>query len=130
MDNKKHFHSDDTDFEKEVTSILLYRKIVSATQTGDQTATLILDNGTILEVEGNQGCGGCGNGWYFIDALNSCDNAITNVECVCDYVGYDDVYHIYVFADNQRINCLQVSGGDNGYYGTGYDLYVTIGKED
>jgi hypothetical protein len=26
----------------------------------------------------------------------------------------------------KKINCLQFSGGDNGYYGTGYDLYVVF----
>ena len=124
---KKHIHSNDANFESEVKDLLLYHKIISATQTGDQTAILVLDNGTALEVKGNEGCGGCGNGWYYIDELNNCDNAITNVECVCDSGDWGDgVYHIYVFADNQKINCLQVSGYDNGYYGTGYDLYITI----
>ena len=121
---KKYLHSDDASFEAEVKSLLLFRKIVEAKQIDDQSADLILDNGTVLEIEGNQGCGGCHNGWYYIDALNSCDNAITNVECTCD--GCCEEYHIYVFVDDQRINCLQVSGYDNGYYGTGYHLYVTI----
>ena len=65
---KKYFHSDDANFETEVKSLLLFHKIVEAKQIGDQNAKLILDNGTILEIEGNEGCGGCGNGWYYIDA--------------------------------------------------------------
>ena len=120
---KKYFHSDDYNFEKEVKSLLLFHKIVNAKKIGDRNAELTLDNGTILEIEGNEGCGGCGNGWYYIDALNTCDNVITNVACTCDC---NEVYNIFVFVDDQRINCLEVSGYDNGYYGTGYTLCATI----
>ena len=88
---------------------------------------MVLDDGTELVAVGNEGCGGCGNGWYYLDELNGCDNVITNVKCCVEYDEYGgDVYHLFVFADNKKINCLQYSGGDNGYYGTGYDLYVTI----
>ena len=100
--------------------MLLYRKVVSVEQNSDQNATLVLDNGTRLKTYGNDGCGGCGNGWYYLDELNKCDNAITNVECTDD----GEVYHIFVFADNRKINLVEYSGYDNGYYGTGYDLYV------
>ena len=101
---------------------------MNAKEKDAQTGVLTLDNGTKLIVKGNEGCGGCSNGWYYLDELNDCDNAITNVECVCeskDEYG-DEIYHIFVFADNEKINCVQYSGGDNGYYGTGYDLFVTV----
>lgn len=130
-DTKKYLaHSDDINFENEIKKLLLFRKIVKAERIGDQTAKLTLDNGTQLIAKGNEGCGGCGNGWYYLDELNTCDNAITNVECVCDGDYYDGIYHLYVFAENKKINCLQYSGGDNGYYGTGYDVYVSVCDEE
>ena len=127
MNDKKYIaHSDDANFVEKVKELLLHRKIIEIKKMDDQTGILILDNGVELIAEGNEGCGGCGNGWYYLDELNGCDNAITNVECVCESDGYDDVYHIFVFADNKKINCIQYSGGDNGYYGTGYDLCVRV----
>ncbi len=129
--NSKHIaHSDDAHFESEVEKLLLCRKIVKVEAKGGQVAILTLDNGVELVAEGNEGCGGCSNGWYYLDELNGCENAITKVECVVEAGKYesDSVYHLYVYADNKRINCLQYSGGDNGYYGTGYNLYVKVKK--
>lgn len=134
MNDKKYIaHSDDIDFEEEVKELLLYRKIVKVEQHSDQDAVLTLDNGTEIIVEGNRGCGGCGNGWYYLDELNDCDNVITDVRCIFegydyDKKRYDDVYRIIVFADNKEINCVQYSGNDNGYYGTGYELFVRMGE--
>lgn len=120
-------HSDDNDFEKHVKKLLFGRKIVHAEAQSNQTAILTLDNGVQLCTVGNEGCGGCQNGWYYLEALNTCDNAITNVECVVESGGWeDDAYHIFVYAEDQKINSLQYNGEDNGYYGTGYDLYVVV----
>lgn len=128
MRYKKEKHiaqSDDNNFEEEVKTLLFGRKIVKAEAKDGQSAVLTLDNGVKLVAIGNEGCGGCDSGWYFVDELNTCDNAITRVECVVDYgEGGDSVYHIFVYAEDKKINCLQYSGYDNGYYGTGYDLYV------
>jgi hypothetical protein len=126
--DKNHVaHSDESDFTEKVKQLLIGRRIVEVKRLGEQTAKIVLDNGTELYAEGNEGCGGCGNGWYYLDELNGCENAITNVECVVEGSAYDDdVYHLFVFADNKKINCLQFSGYDNGYYGTGYDLYVKV----
>jgi len=34
-------------------------------------------------------------------------------------------YRIYVFADADEVNAVQIDGDDgNGYYGTGYELVV------
>ena len=91
----------------------------------------------ILEVIANEGCGGCSNGWYSITKLNEVDNAITDVQFICDDIepneknDYSDTsYKIFVFCEDTRINLLQVDGSDgNGYYGTGYTITVKI-KED
>jgi hypothetical protein len=119
--------------EKEIKKLLMGRKVKV------DRDNLILDNGIILKVVANEGCGGCSNGWYSITKLNEVDNAITNVEFVCDgYVedkeNYDNTsYKIFVFCEDTRIKLLQVDGSDgNGYYGTGYTIKVkkTMLKEN
>lgn len=118
-------HSDDNDFEQKVKDLLLYRRIVKVEKLDVQHGILTLDNGTQLVVEGNEGCGGCGNGWFYLETLNECDNAITNVECETGKDDdYNDVYRIFVYAEDKRIKCVEYSGYDNGWYGTGYWLCV------
>lgn len=110
--------------EEEIKHFLIGRKVKV---DGDN---LILDNGLVLQVIANEGCDGCSNGWYSIQNLNNVDNAITNVEFVCDDdvndKGYDSTsYKIFVFCEDTRIKLLQVDGDDgNGYYGTGYSIIV------
>lgn len=122
-------HSDDMNFGERVKELLLYRKIVKAEKISDQDGVLTLDNGTRIIVEGNEGCGGCENGWYYLDEINGCDNAITSVECEISGDEDVDVYNIFVYAEDKRINCVQYSGSDNGFYGTGYHLFVKIDAE-
>lgn len=109
--------------EKEIKELLIGRKVKV---DGDN---LILDNGIILEVVANRGCGGCSSGWYSITKLNEVDNAITNVEFdmdgQCASQDDDTSYKIFVFCEDTRIQLLQVDGSDgNGYYGTGYEIFV------
>ena len=116
--------------EKEIKELLLYHKITKVNEN-----TLELDSGTILEIEANEGCGGCYSGWYSIAELNDCDNAITNVEFVCDNNckndGDETSYKIFVYAEDKHIKLLQVDGDDgNGYYGTGYTIYVKFKKSE
>lgn len=108
--------------EKEIKELLIGRKV----KVGD--SKLILDNGIVLEIQPNEGGGR--SGWYSITKLNEVDNAITNVEFVCDEdvanKEYDDTsYKIFVFCEDTRIKLLQVDGADGtGYYGTGYSIIV------
>lgn len=131
MANKKHVaHSNDACFEESVKELLLFRKIVKVEKLDDQDGILTLDNGTQLIIQGNCGCGGCANGWYYLYELNGCDNVITNVKCELNTEGYDDVYNIFIFTEDTRINCVQYRGSDNGYYGVGYDLYVKLAENE
>lgn len=129
---KQITHSNDRDFNEKMKEILLYRKIVKAELIDDQTATLTLDNVVKITTVGNEGCGGCCGGWFYLNKLNDCDNAITNVECVCNEEGGNDdyVYQIFVFTTDDKIECVQYSGCDNGYYGTGFEVYVEVGDTD
>lgn len=91
--------------------------------------TLQLNDGTLLEIEPNQGCGGCSSGNYELDYLNECENIITNVEVKETSEGPDkwdttDHFEIFVYSGHQKINLLCVSGWDNGYYGQGYWINV------
>lgn len=110
---------------EEIKNLLLYKKIVEVHITGEQTGTMKLDDGTVLEIVANEGCGGCGNGWYYLEELNKCENVITNVELVYDQKGYDEVIQIFVYAEDTRIKTIEVSGDEgNGYYGRGFTIYV------
>ena len=109
--------------EQEIKKLLIFRKIVKV-----DDETLYLDNGIELKVLPNEGCGGCSAGWYDIEELNGCDNAITNIEFACDCIEDESYsYKIFVYAENKRIKILQVDGDDgNGYYGTGYSILVKM----
>lgn len=117
----KQHHCNDADFQDFINQHLLYHKVVKVHEINDQTAELTLDNGIVLIARGNEGCGGCEMGWFYLTALNACDNAITKVELV---EKNDMVYSIFVYAEDNRINLLTYQGEDNGYYGVGYTLRV------
>ena len=117
--------------EKEIEELLLGHKIV-ADESND---SLVLDNGVVLQINPNIGCYGCEAGNYYLQHIASVNNAITNVEFVNDYEGYDDEedyqhYRIFVIADGVTTELLDVYGTDgNGYYGTGYTIDVYIPDE-
>ena len=127
--NKKDFDMELEEFNgKEIKDLLLYHKVTKVSED-----KLVLDNGTELTIEANEGCGGCSNGWYGITELNDCNNVITNVELVCDNDCKDSEdktsYKIFVYAEDKHIKLLQVDGNDgNGYYGKGYTIYVKYNK--
>lgn len=117
--------------ESKITELLFGRKVKVVNEN-----ELLLDNGLVLEIQANEGCGGCVSGWYQLKELNGCDNAITNVEFVCEGINdgdgwHDTSYKIFVLAEDTRIKLLQVDGTDgNGYYGTGYSIVVKIKELD
>ena len=87
--------------------------------------SLICDDGTIIEVETNAGCGGCSNGWSYFDdlaKLEECDNVITNIKV--EYKNDDQFVMFVYYIDNKYIKLEGDDGWGNGYYGGGF--YVTI----
>lgn len=89
-----------------------------------------LDDGTMVRLVPNEGCGGCTNGAYRIKDLNEVDNVITAVDPVVtietDDLGREErLYEVFVVAEDRRVNLFAVEGSDgNGFYGTGYVLVV------
>lgn len=96
--------------------LLVGRTVVKATEDH-----LTLDDGTLLEVQGNEGCGGCSSGWFEVTQLNTCDNIITNIA----YEATDNQVSLFVYAEDDRIKLIE-SNGDigNGYYGSGFWIRV------
>lgn len=115
--------------EKEIEELLLGHKIVA----DENNDTLILDNGVVLQINPNIGCGGCESGNYYLEHIASVNNAITNVEFVEEFEDdcYYEHYKIFVIANGMTTELLDVYGTDgNGYYGTGYTIDVYIPDED
>ena len=98
-----------------------------------------LDNGTVVKIVPNEGCGGCSAGNYALAELNEVDNIITAVELVVteapcggewcgpehDWCERDTTYSVFVVAEDRRMNLFAVDGNDgSGYYGSGFWLLV------
>lgn len=114
--------------EKEIEELLLGHKV-----TVDDYDNLVLDNGVVLQINPNIGCGACESGNYYLEHISSVNNAITNVEFVEEFEDdcYYEHYRIFVIADGMTTELLDVYGTDgNGYYGTGYTIDVYIPDED
>ena len=92
----------------------------------DNVGVLTLDNGIQLFIEGNAGCGGCSSGWYDVSKVATTNNAIMGVRVeYTDKDGYETMYRLFVFSENEEVNAAVVEGSDgNGYYGTGFYVYV------
>ena len=110
------------------------RKIVSTEIEKDGNwpvyrGTLTLDDGTVLEIEANQGGCSCSAGDYFITSLATTDNIIMNVEVVDEVKNdgweEDHTYKIFVYTEHEAIAAVEIEGSDgNGYYGTGFWIGV------
>lgn len=124
--------------ESDLAPALVGRRIVQA-EIGETTfkvggydsraeGRLVLDDGTVLYLGGNEGCGGCSSGWYGLTQVAKVDNLITNVRVEAnpddDYEG-EGAYRIFVIADAVEINVAEFEGSDgNGYYGSGFWVVV------
>lgn len=116
--------------EKELSDVLVGRKVEKVSD-----GTLLLDDGTVLEVRGNDGGCSCGAGDYNLVELNGVDNVITAVSVEDGYtdgVDRDEYYEagsqwykIFVYAENKQIMLAEFNGDDgNGCYGTGFNISV------
>lgn len=127
-DNDENLTSYDQGEIGDIRELLVGRSVTKVSEDH-----LKLDDGTLLRVIPNEGCGGCTSGWYQLAHLEGTENVITSVEFDVtpvkvtegDYSWEQQAYRIFVFAGHDKINLLSVEGDDgNGYYGTGYSLVV------
>lgn len=101
---------------------------------------LVLDDGTHLYLTGNDGGCSCSAGCYPLKRVATVDNVITGARVeskpTTDEDYYDEnaaegVYRIWVFVDNVEIPVAEFVGTDgNGYYGTGFSVYVTTARKE
>lgn len=119
--------------EEKVRSEILFHKIACAIRYDEQNARIILDNGKILDFCGNEGCGGCSNGWFYLEKFldKIPNNAITNVKLCCADEEYGSSrYEIFIFCDNEELNLVSYAGHDNGWYGEGFSIIVSECEND
>lgn len=105
--------------------------------TSVEGSIITLDDGTELHIYGNEGCGGCSSGWYWLEETFKRGNRKARI--MSAYVAYSEdksedeparsVYTIFVLVDGNpsQLPLATVRGTDgNGYYGTGFTLTATI----
>jgi hypothetical protein len=111
--------------EDKIKNLFIGRKVVKA-----EGSELTLDDGTVLQVIPNDGGCSCGAGDYYLDNISKFDNVITNVEVKA--VPYSDsewdsgyTYQLFVYSGGISTSVADIKGDDgNGYYGTGFEIYV------
>lgn len=102
--------------------------------TSIDDGTITLDDGTELYIHGNEGCGGCESGWYWLEKVYK--QGSPRARIMSAYVAYDEdgedapsVYTLFVMVDGNPTQLpLATVRGDNGngYYGTGFTLTATV----
>lgn len=96
--------------------------------------TLTLDNGLMLEFEGNEGCSWCGSGTYGLTELfqrGTPTARIMSADVTTRLTDEDDeysdvIYTLFVIVDDERLPLAEFEGNDgNGYYGSGFQVTAT-----
>ena len=115
------FDGEDLD---ELKKVLLYRKIVEVS-FNEYQGYITLDDGTTLNICPNQGCD-CGAGCYYLEELNKCDNAITDISIEYDRESGYEYINIFVIAEDRRVKVIDIYGSDDNceYYGRGFRIFV------
>lgn len=107
----------------------LLKELVGMKITSMYDELIVLENGTRIEIDINEGCGGCSSGWSELSIVNQMnsvdlDAAIMNVEYSQDN-GASDKFKIFIYlANNETIELDGDDGVGNGYYGSGF--WVTV----
>jgi len=115
-----------------LTELFLGRRITGADR---ENHLLTLDDGTVLQLKGNDGCGGCAAGNYRLtdladpsDLFDAEEAIITNVvvENEDDEERGVRQLRLHIYAGHRDINAATFEGSDgNGWYGTGFWVIAT-----
>jgi hypothetical protein len=123
--------------EKALTALLVGRRIIETRHTkvrdrswrGDLDAIqFVLDDGQVLEVQEADGGCACSNGcWSVENPETAPTSVITRVEVIDekhDTYGESATLRMFVYIDQIKTELVRSEGGDNGYYGWGYNVVV------
>lgn len=116
--NDTYFSADEGDFEKE----LVGKRIVALTES-----TVILDDGSVLQIEDGGDCCAWFSGAF--RALDLDDNAITRVERVDrgkeSEIDWDEHWSLNIYTAHKQIAAVDIDGNpSSGYYGSSINLVV------
>lgn len=120
--------------EAELRNVLVGRKIVKTEKTTSKeniynitTIEFTLDNGRVLRaVEALGGC--CMYGDWSVDSDVTTTQIITNVSVVDEVDEKDSdsaTLRMFIYADGIKTELVRSEGQDNGYYGWGYEVFIT-----
>lgn len=103
----------------------LLKELIGVRITSISEDLIVLEDGTRIEIEINEGCG-CDRGWSELSVAKSgnLDAAIMNVEYVQDFKSYDKFKIFIYLANNETIELDGDDGVGNGFYGSGF--WVTV----
>lgn len=107
--------------EDSIRETFVGRSIVSATQN-----CLTLDDGTQVQLKGNNGSWGTADGNYWLDHVTAHPHIITGV-ALANIKNEDTArtYKLFVYSGATHTEVASFTGDDgNGWYGTGYTLKV------
>lgn len=118
-----------TNYEGYELAEFLNNELVGHRLTEITDTEIKLDNGVVLTIEPNEGCGGCWAGWAEMNIVPSNPNleaAVMNLEYKDTDDEYSDSFKIFIYmADNTSITMEGNNGNDNGFYGSGFWISVT-----
>lgn len=116
-------------------AVLVGRRIIAGVEASEGYESFIkftLDDGTILKAITREGCGGCMNGHFPVEAGDGFPNSIITDVDVDESGG---AITMFVYSEGIPTALFSSAGEDNGYYGWGHRITVehpgtiTIKKE-
>lgn len=109
---------------EKIENLLVGRKILKSEQKDDFTIHLTLDNGQVVQVQGNMGDYKDGEGFFPITSIAKAlpGGRIMGVSSESDK--WEEKFTLFVMTEGDKMPLVEFEGSDNGYYGTGFWLQV------
>ena len=109
---------------EKIENLLVGRKILKSEQKDDFTIHLTLDNGQVVQVQGNMGDYKDGEGFFPITSIAKAlpGGRIMSVSAESDK--WEEKFTFFVMTKGDKMPLVEFEGSDNGYYGSGFWLQV------
>lgn len=109
---------------EKIENLLVGRKILKSEQKDDFTIHLTLDDGQVVQVQGNMGDYKDGDGFFPITSIAKAlpGGRIMGVSSESDE--WEEHFTLFVMTEGDKMPLVEFEGSDNGYYGTGFWLNV------